>query len=212
MPNGNHVLGTLTVNHSENGDASLRLIISPGRVERVAEGEWALEIFAESVSAGPEIHAWVEEMRDRDVHFLEGFDDDMTVTIPGTAEHVITVGAIEVSDRMRPYKRSSIGPARNGREKPEVVAPGVALRTARVESRDGIAGGLSGTSFAAPHVTGAIALAFSARAKSGGQQLNTVQLRTSLLASLRHFTPDWNRRTGYGELDAEKFFDAVLNV
>jgi subtilisin family serine protease len=65
----------------------------------------------------------------------------------------------------------------------------------------------SGTSVAAPHVAGVIALALSARAKQTGEpQFNSNEIRTTLINSLRHFSPVWNERTGFGELEAAQFF------
>ena len=64
----------------------------------------------------------------------------MTITIPGTAKDVITVGAIDIgasSRMMKPYGYSSSGPCQNGQEKPEVVAPGVGVRGAAERRVDG---------------------------------------------------------------------------
>lgn len=214
LPNGNRVTAELTPSRTENGDGSLRLDIQPGQVPEVQTGEWALEVEAVSINGSREIHAWVEDRFQRLMRFVDGLDDRVTVTIPGTAAHVITVGAIEVADKMRPYKSSSVGPARKGTlEKPELVAPGVDVRGARAGSSVGIAlltSTTSGTSFAAPHVAGAIALVFSARAKAGLPQLNAKQIRVVLFKSLRHFTPTWDNRTGYGELNALAFFEEAM--
>ena len=80
----------------------------------------------------------------------------MTVTDPGNAEAVITVGS---THRDKPHQYgvsyfSSRGPTGDGRQKPDIVAPGE-----RIESTvpgDGIAS-MDGTSQAAPHVSGAAA-------------------------------------------------------
>lgn len=214
LANGNRITAELAPSRAENGDGSLRLEIQPGNVAHVESGEWALEIDVVAVRGSREIHAWVEQRFHREIRFVEGMDDHVTVTIPGTAAHVITVGAIEVADRMKPYKNGSVGPARKGRlEKPELVAPGVEVRGARAGSGVGIAlsnSETSGTSFAAPHVAGAIALVFSARAQAGLPQLNAKQIRLALLKTLRHLTPAWDNRTGFGELDAQAFFTEAM--
>ena len=79
--------------------------------------------------------------------------DMLTVTRPGVARKAITVGATDDVDNIAFF--SSRGPTSDLRLKPDVVAPGVAIRsTAR---GDGYTV-LSGTSMATPHVAGAAAL------------------------------------------------------
>jgi hypothetical protein len=77
-----------------------------------------------------------------------------TIASPGTAEQAITVGATNFQDALAPFTSKGPPAARYG-IKPDVVAPGVDVRSAR-------AGGgtlaASGTSMAAPHVAGAAAL------------------------------------------------------
>ncbi len=90
-----------------------------------------------------------------------GFKDegyrDVSITDPGNAEQVITVGS---THRNKPHSYgvsyfSSRGPTGDGRLKPDLVAPGekiVSLYPDEMEER------LDGTSMAAPHVSGAAAL------------------------------------------------------
>src|SRR6185503_7082866 len=97
-------------------DRSLHIEILKGTHGQVQDGEWYLEITALQIGDRQPIHAWLEELPNRELFFLDYIDDEYTITIPGTAENVITVGAVEIGGvptMMKPYKNSSWGPSRN---------------------------------------------------------------------------------------------------
>lgn len=87
---------------------------------------------------------------------LEGYRD-ISITDPGNAEDVITVGS---THRFEPHTYgvsyfSSRGPTGDGRIKPDVLAPGEKIESTVLD--DGYAP-KDGTSMAAPHVSGVAAL------------------------------------------------------
>ena len=203
--------------HQDNGYGSLRLEIFPDTAE-IEPGRWELFIEGLTVIKGEPIHAWIELGNDRQTIFCENTSDEVTITIPGTAEHVISVGAIEVNDTMRSFKYSSGGPTRGrtGTEKPVIVAPGVGIRASRTGTATGADRAVdksSGTSYAAPHVAGAVALILSACAKDPGKpQPNTNQIQSALKKSAHHFTGRWHYITGFGALDVQKFMEEIAQM
>ena len=116
-----------------------------------------------------------------------GFDNRYIVGSPGNAHQAVTVGAYvtrlcwptpttqrcftEVEELGDLARFSSGGPTRDGRMKPDIVAPGMAVVSVNSEKchqgttvvADGVHRANQGTSMAAPHVTGAIALMMQLR-------------------------------------------------
>jgi len=78
-----------------------------------------------------------------------------TIVMPGGAEKVITVGAVDSTGLI--FDQSSRGPTLNGEIKPDLVTLGVDVPSALAGSKNGISS-VSGTSMAVPQVSGASAV------------------------------------------------------
>ena len=105
-----------------------------------------------------------------------------TVTdAPAPYASSFTVGATTLSDEIAGF--SSRGPAADGsgRLKPDISAPGVGIRTS---ARPSGFRSFSGTSAAAPHVTGAVALLWSAAPELIGRVAPTAALLERTAAAL----------------------------
>lgn len=121
----------------------------------ISSGIWTIRITGVNVVQG-DINIWlpITEMATNNTFFLSP-SLSTTLTLPSTALDVITVGGYD----SRIESTSSFtgrGYTRNFNViKPDIVAPAVAISTS---SPGGGVNPMTGTSFAAPHVTGAIAL------------------------------------------------------
>ncbi|MAC78555.1 MAG: hypothetical protein CML66_10900 [Rhodobacteraceae bacterium] len=212
-PSVNALLGNnicqlrLTNTHPDNGHNRLTLTIQSAP-NLIQSGTWVLELNGRSVlSEKGEVHIWVERTGGRDVRFKVE-DEEMTLSIPGTAQTVICVAACNSSVPLRMLPASSQGLTRDGRPKPELSAPGIDIASAWSGQADLEASiAMSGTSMAAPQVTGALALVMSHRRKTGQAQLNAVQLKSGLIQTVQALPVHHHIGAGYGVLDVRKLFD-----
>lgn len=133
---------------------------------------------------------------------------DTHIRCPGMAPgDVITVGGSDDSDNM--YNNSSIGPTPDGRTKPDVVAPGVDIGSARAAGTsmgspiDANWTNATGTSMACPHVAGLAALMLH---KDNSITPGTVK---SILMSTAVDIGATPNEMGTGRVDARAAVDAV---
>jgi subtilisin family serine protease len=137
---------------------------------------------------------------------------------PATLDQAFTIGATNGSDAIAGF--SSRGPSwLTGRIKPDIVAPGVGVRSAWSSSTNSY-GFSSGTSMAAPHVAGVVALLWSAVPDLRGEVETTEML---LRSTARPLTSSetcggvpgsaWPNNTyGYGLVDALAAVNVALSA
>jgi subtilisin family serine protease len=139
-----------------------------------------------------------------------------TATSPGDYRYVVGVGATDAADTLAFF--SSRGPGAYRWLKPDVVAPGVNIRSAFNLADDAYLA-LSGTSMAAPHVAGVVALMLSAHPQAGLADLYR-GLSSTAVAGLgdppgpdscggRSFDDYPNPLYGWGRIDALAAVDAL---
>ena len=142
---------------------------------------------------------------------------DLSITDPGNADMAITVGS---THREKPHIYgvsyfSSRGPTGDGRMKPDLLAPGerIVSCAAGVESQKYKDGGLpdvlyceqTGTSMAAPHVSGAIAAFLSVRSEFIGEPEQVKEIFKANCIDL-HRSPSFQ---GAGLMDLMKVLQSV---
>ena len=171
-------------------------------------GTWTVRLFGEDVVDG-RFHAWIE--RDAACRGCQSTfsprDADPATTTGSICNglRTIAVGAYNghaADRRLAPF--SSSGPTRDGRVKPDLVAPGVGVLAARSARREGATPLLtrkSGTSMASPHVAGTIACMFEAAGRPLPIETTRRLLLESTDASGR--TAETVDRIGSGYLDIE---------
>lgn len=124
-----------------------------------------------------------------------------TGTSPGNYPEALAVGAVDSTDLIWPL--SSRGPSSCGESTtifPELVAPGVGIYTL---DRAGAFSTRTGTSMAAPHVSGVLALLLSAYPGASVQEQRQALLQTAMELG----EPDADNTYGYGRLDALAAFN-----
>jgi len=205
FPHGGPFQLVFTKRHVDNGD-SLLLIKLGNETAEAAEGDWLLEIHGVKIREGGEVHGWIERTQGEPSSFLNHRDEEMTLSIPGTAQSVIAVGAVDACSPIRVGAFSSYGPTRDGQKKPLVCAPGVEVNAARGGTDNDVFAD-TGTSMAAPHVAGAIALLLSRTAKKGDIPSGN-QIASALRQKTQNYDGNWDRGQGYGVIDVSALLAA----
>ena len=154
-------------------------------------------------------HSWLPsgELISNDTYFIQS-SPDTTITVPGNAEHVLTVTAYNQSNDTI-LLESSRGYTRTGIVKPDVAAPGFELTCATLP---GEYGSYTGTGAAAAHAAGIMAMLFEWGIIRG----NYTQITGSDISSLLKRSAGRsdsgvypNNIWGYGTIDLQGLFEMI---
>lgn len=196
-----------------NADNHIDVFLDPG----APTGPWYCDLEGLQVVQKGAFHAWVE--RDAACRHCQsrfaGEDADASSTT-GTicnGRLPLVVGAYDAhSPTGELAVFSSMGPTRDHRAKPDLVAPGVEVLAARSAARDtepnlALYVRKSGTSMAAPHVAGAMALI----AEIVPRPITMDEMRRLILENARAASvpPEDLPRAGAGYLDVESAIRAA---
>ncbi len=179
-----------------NGDNQINILL-----DRRLVGEWKVELKAADTGDIVEFHAWIERDDFGQSSFVQA-DANPAFTIGSIScgKQTIVVGSYNAAVPAKDISFfSSEGPTRDGRQKPEVSAPGHLILAANSLTQAAVR--MSGTSMAAPHVTGLIALLM----QTAQGKLPIAEIRNALMSTARSNPPatgQWNSRYGMGRVDA----------
>lgn len=227
LPDGTMLSIYNEVYHPANGLNYASLYLSPffakDHIIGIAAGTWLVRLHAREIRDG-RFHAWLE--RD-DPHRLgrvgqreawafpsfftqQSLVDNTTVSSLGCATRVITVANLDAV-RNRISLSSSQGPTRDGRQKPDVAAPGTAIVAAKgFADRKDLWLSLSGTSMASPFVTGVIGLMLAMEPRLTAAQIEGIIRRSATPLPGASF--EWANDAGFGVIDPEACLREVARV
>ena len=207
IPNGNRAFIDSVLNDPGNHDNRIYIQLQRGTQSAIEQGTWAFTLIGNTVVDG-QFDAWIERGRKIPKFIGPHLNNTRTISVPGTSNKVITVASYITRGagvgNISTF--SSIGPTRDGRQKPDIAAPGEQIISAKARgSGTDQYRSLSGTSMAAPHVAGTIALMLQQ-----DKSLTQPQIKDCLTSTARSdaFTGAIPNNTwGHGKLDAKGAFD-----
>ncbi len=209
LPNGNGAFIVSTLSNPFNQDHQIYIQLWPGTFSFIQPGQWQIEL-TELQGFSTEVNAWIEAGSPIPNFSGPGVTREGTITVPGTAQQIITVGAYTTKAPLGAGDMpgfSSWGPCRKGLPRPDLTAPGQTIDSANLTGGGSAYAAQEGTSTAAPHVTGAIALMLAQDAS-----LTQTQIKNHLVATARQDTftgtppkSGW----GAGKLDVDAAYSAV---
>ncbi|MFO1002316.1 MAG: hypothetical protein U0936_18470 [Planctomycetaceae bacterium] len=97
LENGNLLVAQYFESYGRSMAGHVSLEIHAGEKRDVESGIWKLTITCLKYESDSKMHLWIEISYRRNAYFPDGYSSNYTLTIPGTAEHVICVGALDTA-------------------------------------------------------------------------------------------------------------------
>ncbi len=207
-----------------NQDNEARITLS----ELTSSEKWSITIT--DAGGGGRFDGWITSSGGS---IIDG-DSLLTIDEPGNANKVITVGSFNTKAQWMSLAGeqdfssstqygalsyfSSLGPTRDGRLKPDIVAPGAWICSVLSSDSayalyllhpDGVHVMNLGTSMAAPHVTGAIALMFSEDEQLTSDEIKLALTSTATRDTFTGSVP--NTSWGHGKINASAAIEEVTS-
>lgn len=205
--------------HPSNGANYISVYLSPNldpvNPRGIRAGVWKVRLYGEEVRDG-RFHAWIERddptelgrfAGERFFRFPSFFSersnvDTHSLSSLGCGHNVIAVANLDTATQ-RINVTSSQGPTRDGRPKPDICAPGTAIRAAKGFTPDEeLWVAMTGTSMASPYAAGVIGLMLCANPNLNAAQCLGILQRTSNPLPGASF--EWRDDAGFGVIDPAK--------
>lgn len=196
------------------------IVITSDTDSVIEKGDWKVEI--QSISTEDPnniINAWIQyanwnQVNDREIQFIDS-SDKITLTIPGTAKSIISVASVSSCEPFNITSYSSFGPTRDGRCQPILAAPGENVMAAIANSSNQFSP-CNGTSMAAPHITGIVALLLSKISNNcmlniHNPNYSAHEIQKWLRSQTRSNDEKWRNDIGYGVLDVQKLITEMFD-
>jgi predicted acylesterase/phospholipase RssA/subtilisin family serine protease len=193
-----------------NGDNQIDIFLQ----HDAAGGDWQVELHPVKIQNG-HFHAWIERTSAAEQSRFSARQAVASSTIGTICTGKLTIACGSIDPRsatlqLGPY--SSAGPSRDGRQIPLLVAPGHQILAAQSSTEDWFGQRQlnhytvkSGTSMAAPHCSGTVALMMQA---ARPRQLSAKEIRDALQLSARRLAMPQSR-VGCGLLDSRSAISQV---
>ena len=213
--------------HPANGSNYIGVYLSPFYGDNsigITPGQWKIRLHGIEVRDG-NFHAWVERDDPRRLgkigtqqawafpsFFSERSNvDDSSISSLACGHRVISVGNLDEQENKINIS-SSQGPTRDGRHKPDVIAPGTEILAAKGFSYDdeNLWISMSGTSMASPYVTGVVGFMLATNPDLTAAQIGGIIQRTS--RPLPGFDYIWRNDTGYGVINPDECIKETKKV
>jgi subtilisin family serine protease len=205
---------THSQNHPLNGlshvDVFMSRLVSNGTVPA---GDWKVRLKSKG-AAKVVFDGWIERefkgaSTAKQARFSQGADTKRTLDAIACSHEPIVVGAYPC-DAASPALStfSAAGATRDGRQKPDICAPGERTGATGIFAADARSAGLTtyaGTSQSAPHVTGVVALMMQKALEATPPRLLSIgEVRSALHQTARPVggSRGWHERAGFGRIDA----------
>jgi hypothetical protein len=226
LPDGSFLSVYNELYQPANGANLIAVYLSPqlrdAGVIGASSGQWLVRLIGDEVRDG-RFNCWIERddprplgrLGERDAWAFpsffseQSFVDRSTISSLACGPRIVAVANLDRESR-RINITSSQGPTGDGREKPDIAAPGTGVVAANGFDGDERWVPMTGTSMASPHVAGVAGLMLAINPRLTSAQIGGILKRTARPLPGADF--NWRDDAGAGEIDEVRCLDEAAQV